>query len=223
MAKWQQVKVLAFNHRFGSYAGAFFFTFWIGQRIYSYHEHLLRFSVYALIWWLITLQFILFITAYLTRTAAHDHAKGFFETTFPFLCAAMPFALIVKHPLLPATYRIAVLDPLSIVLVIGGTLIIIAGIIFLRKSFSIMTEARQPVYRGIYRITRHPMYVGSMLTTLGMLFQNFNGLNILLFLFFCGCQVYRAHREENKIMQSYLTYQTYAASVGWLWKFGRRK
>jgi protein-S-isoprenylcysteine O-methyltransferase Ste14 len=223
MINGRHIKNLIFSHRFGSGVGTVFFTFWILQRIFFYYDHLFRFSVTALIWWLITLQFFLFTTAYLTRTEAHAHATGFIETIFPFLCAAMPFALIVTHPYLPSTYRIVSLKPLSITLVIGGTLFIIAGIIFLRKSFSIMTEVRRPIFRGIYRVTRHPMYLGSIMTTLGTLFQNFNVLNLLLFVLFCAFQTYRALREENKIISIYPEYQTYAASVGWFWILGRRK
>jgi protein-S-isoprenylcysteine O-methyltransferase Ste14 len=172
---------------------------------------------------LITFQFFLFIASYLTRTDAREHASGFIESVFPFICAAMPFSLLVKHPYLPTTYSIAYFKSLSILLIIGGTLFIVAGIIFLRKSFSIMTEVRKPVFRGIYRITRHPMYVGSIMTTLGTLFQNFGWLNIIFFTVFYSCQVYRAAREENKIMGIYPEYREYAIEVGWFWKLGRRK
>ena len=67
----------------------------------------------------------------------------------------------------------------------------------LRKSFAIMTEVREPVFDGIYRWTRHPMYVGSMLTAAGALLQNFSAWNGLVGLAFCACQVYRARLEER--------------------------
>ncbi len=219
----KHLKNIIFNNHYGSLAGAFFFTFWILQRIYFNHERLFRLDLYALIWWLITLQFFLFVVSYVTRTKARAPASGFIESVFPFICAAMPFSLVVKYPFVPPTHSIAYLRALSILLVIGGTLFIIFGILFLRKSFSIMTEVRKPVFGGIYRITRHPMYVGSILTTLGTLFQNFGWLNCLLFKVFCICQVYRATREENKIKTIYPEYGVYTAKVGWIWKLGRQK
>jgi protein-S-isoprenylcysteine O-methyltransferase Ste14 len=217
------LKKIILNDHYGSWIGAIFFTFWIAQRVYFYDEQLFQLNLYALIWWLITFQFFLFIVSYLTRREARVHARGFIESIFPFFCAAMPFSLLVKHPYLPKTYSIVYLKSLSILLIIGGTLVIIAGIIFLRKSFSIMTEVRKPVFTGIYRATRHPMYMGSMMTTLGTLFQNFGWLNIIFFITFCSCQVYRSIREENKIMITYPEYRKYACDVGWIWKLGRRK
>ncbi len=220
---WLRLKSIIFNDQIGSWAGTLFFTFWIGQRIFFHYDKLFQFNLYALAWWLITLQFFLFIVSFLTRTEAQAHASGFIESVFPFFCAAMPFSLLVKHPYLPTTDSIVYLKPLSIFLIIGGTLLIIAGVIYLRKSFSIMTEVRQPVLGGIYRITRHPMYVGSIMTTFGTLFQNFGWLNIIFFIVFCSCQAYRATREENKIMDIYPEYRDYAIEVGWFLKIGRRK
>jgi protein-S-isoprenylcysteine O-methyltransferase Ste14 len=103
-----------------------------------------------------------------------------------------------------------------------GTLVIIAGVFFLRKSFSIMTEVRKPVFNGIYRFTRHPMYLGSVMTALGTLFQNFGLWNCFIFVVFCSCQIYRATREETKIMRMFSEYREYASQVGWLLKIGER-
>jgi len=220
---WLRLKSIIFNDQIGSWIGTLFFTLWIGQRIFFHYDIVFQLNLYALAWWLITLQFFLFIAAYLTRTKAQAHASGFIESVYPFFCAAMPFSLLVQHPYLPATDSIDYLKPLSILLIIGGTLFIIAGVIFLRKSFSIMTEVRKPVLSGIYRMTRHPMYVGSIMTTLGTLFQNFGWLNIIFFTAFCICQAYRATREENKIMEFYPEYRGYAIEVGWFFNIGRRK
>jgi protein-S-isoprenylcysteine O-methyltransferase Ste14 len=209
--------------RFGSWAGAAFFTFWIGQRIYANQHIVTAFTLYALTWWLITFQFAVFVLAYLVRHKATERARGFIETIFPFICAAMPFALIFDYPLRPPSRNIATLWPVSSALVIGGTLLVIVGIAYLRRSFSIMTEVRVPVYRGIYRWTRHPMYLGSMLTTLGTLIQSFSLWNCFLLVLFCCFQVYRAMREEEKIIGVFPQFAQYASEVGWLWRYGRRR
>jgi protein-S-isoprenylcysteine O-methyltransferase Ste14 len=219
----KRLRNIVFNDRLGSYCGAIFFTFWIGQRLYfNYTEHF-TFTVGALAWWLITLQFCIFVIAYFTRRKAREQAHGFIEVVFPFFCAGLPFALIMDYPFKPLGYSIASLKPLSTLLIIGGTMVVISGAIFLRKSFSIMTEVRMPVFAGIYGVTRHPMYLGSMATALGTLFQNFGLWNCFIFVVFCICQVYRARREENKIMKTYTDYEDYLKQVGWLWKIGRRR
>ncbi|MBW1706655.1 MAG: hypothetical protein JRJ86_16065 [Deltaproteobacteria bacterium] len=74
-----------------------------------------------------------------------------------------------------------------------------------------------------YRITRHPMYAGSMITAFGTLFQNRRPWNCFVFVVFCIFQVYRATREERKIMRVFAEYGEYISCVGWLWKLGRRK
>jgi protein-S-isoprenylcysteine O-methyltransferase Ste14 len=218
-----RLRNLIFNDRFSSGFGALFFTFWIGQRVYFDYARLFTFTLYALTGWLITFQFCIFVISYLIRCKAREHAHGFIEVVFPFICAGMPFALVLEYPFRPVTYNIVYLRPLSTALVIGGTLVIIAGIIFLRESFSIMTEVRKLVFNGIYRITRHPMYLGAMLTALGALFQNFGLWNCFIFIIFCICQVYRATREEIKIMRIFAEYREYSSRVGWLWKIGRQR
>lgn len=214
---------IVFNDRFGSWLGALFFTFWIGQRVYFNHTRLLRFDLYALTWWLITFQFLVFVISYLTRIDAREHARGLIEAVFPFICSGMPFLIVMAYPFRPATHNIVSLMPLSTSLVIGGTLVIIAGAISLRTSFSIMAEVRRPIFGGIYRITRHPMYLGSMMTTLGALFQHFSVWNCLVFGLFCLFQAYRATREEIKIKNIFAEYGAYATEVGWLWKIGRSR
>lgn len=214
---------LVFNARFGSWCGALFFTFWIAQRVYFNLDQHFSLTFYALTWWLITLQYCIFVTSYLTRYKARQKAQGFVEVFFPFICAAMPFVLIVDYPFRPQAYDIARLRIVSTSLVIGGTLVVIAGIVSLRKSFSIMTEVRKPVMKGIYRMTRHPMYVGSMITALGTLFQNWGKWNCSVFVVFCVFQVYRATREETKILRVFPEYGEYISRAGWFWKIGTRR
>jgi protein-S-isoprenylcysteine O-methyltransferase Ste14 len=209
--------------RFSSRLGSLFFTAWIAQRVVFHPGELLAFTTAALTWWLITFQFALFVAAFLTRRPARLPARGVMETLFPLACAAMPFALVVPYPFRPPVRAIDALAPLSTVLAIAGTLVIIAGVARLRKSFAIMTEAREPVFGGVYRWTRHPMYVGSMITAAGALLQNFSAWNTIVFIAFCACQVVRSRLEERKLGGLSPEYDRYAATVGWIGPFGRRR
>ncbi|MEW5724336.1 MAG: methyltransferase, partial [Thermodesulfobacteriota bacterium] len=202
------------SDRVGSAAGAVFFAFWIGQRYYfSYRP--------TFLWWLVTFQFTLFVLAYLTRYPAREHARGFWETVYPFLCAALPFALD-HYPFKPQGPAVA---PAAVYLglMLTGTLLIIAGVFFLRRSFAIMTEVRPPVYGGVYRLTRHPMYLGSVVASTGLVLFNFSRLNLGILVVFGLMQYVRARREEAKIAAHFPEYAAYAARVGWVWRWGRRK
>jgi len=201
------------NDRLASLTGAVFFSFWIGQRFYfRYHA--------TFLWWLITFQFILFVAAYLIRHKAREHAQGFMEIVFPFICAAMPFAL-ENYPFKPESAPLPGFGPVYAGLMITGTIFIILGIFFLRRSFSIMAEVREPVFSGIYRWSRHPMYLGSIISSLGLLFYYFSLLNTAIFAVFVACQLLRARLEEKKLMAAVPEYGEYAGQVGWLWKVGR--
>lgn len=202
------------NHRVSSAAGAAFFSLWIAQRFYFTYRP-------TVLWWLVTSQFVLFVLAYLTRHPAREHARGFWETAYPLICAVLPFALD-DYPFKPRGLMIG--PPMIIInLMVAGTLIISAGVIYLRRSFSIMTEIRPPVFRGIYRWCRHPMYLGSLLSSLGLLLYSFHGINLTIFVVFCIMQIYRARLEENKIVSLYPVYRDYAVRTGWVWRLGRRK
>ena len=195
----------------GRYGGAAFFSLWILMRIYRYHDTFLQ--------WLVTFQFLLFVAAYLSRHRATVQARGFREVVFPFICAAVPF-LIDSYSFMPCR-DLSALHPLSITLMFTGTSFIIAGIVFLRRSFSIMTEVREPVFHGIYRVTRHPMYLGSILSSLGIMLCCFSPLTLSVFTAFVIMQVLRARFEEVKITAAVPGYRDYALKVGWFWKLGR--
>ena len=211
---YTRVRRLVFNHRLGSWAGAAFFLFWIGQRFHLHYRP-------TLLWWLITFQFALFILAYIARRPARVHAGGVMETLFPFACAAMPFALD-RYWFKPPGQAVAP-ALVSMALMAAGTCIIIGGVWRLRGSFSIMTEVRAPVVTGLYRFTRHPMYLGSMIASLGILLSDLHGLNVAIYIIFCVMQVIRARFEENKIGVACPEYRDYAARVGWLGPIGRRR
>ncbi len=211
----QSLLKIIMNDRLASWAGAAFFSLWIGQRYYfSYRP--------TFLWWLITLQFVLFIAAYLIRRKAREHAQGFKEIVFPFICAAMPFAL-GNYPFKPRGIPIVQLQSLAVALMIIGTVIIIAGIFYLKRSFAIMAEVREPVFSGIYRWCRHPMYLGSILSSLGILLCYFNILNVIIFCIFCVFQIYRAGLEEKKIIGVFPEYGQYASRVGWILRLGTRR
>jgi protein-S-isoprenylcysteine O-methyltransferase Ste14 len=202
-----------YHHRLGQAAGALFFLFWIGQRAAFNPQR-------TWLWWLITIQYCFFVLAYLVRRPAREHARGWAEVVFPFVCAALPFALDA-WPFKPPG-RLAVHPGIALGLMALGTLLITAGVVSLKHSFSIMAEVREVRMEGIYRWTRHPMYLGSLVSTLGVLLAGYNRLNLSIYLVFIVLQVVRAGIEERKIAAVFPEYGPYAAQVGWAWGWGRR-
>ena len=99
----------------------------------------------------------------LAISAATTVAKGFRETLYPFLLVILPFVIV----LMPYTYakwmpenattHLGGLYAINILLILAGSLNIV-GLTALRRSFSIMAEARVLVTTGPYRWVRHPLY-----------------------------------------------------------------
>jgi protein-S-isoprenylcysteine O-methyltransferase Ste14 len=100
------------------------------------------------------------------------------------------------------------------ILVLTGNAITLIGIFSLHRSFSIMVEARQPVFTGLYAYVRHPLYIGEAVATGGILVFRFSPANLFLYVLFLGCQVYRASLEEKKLISAFPEYQQYRKRTG---------
>ncbi|OIP61503.1 MAG: hypothetical protein CO150_10330 [Nitrospirae bacterium CG_4_9_14_3_um_filter_53_35] len=181
---------------------------------------------------LITLTIILFLSAYLIRQRAVEFPHGFMETVYPLLCAILP--LVIYHDVEILRYispgrsiyrhlnglfglyshHLLGWNLCSMTLIITGNLITLSGMVFLKRSFSLMVEARAPVYRGIYAYIRHPLYLGEMIATAGVLIFRFSNINMVLTLLFVLGQKIRAGIEEKKLIHAFPEYLEYRKKTG---------
>jgi protein-S-isoprenylcysteine O-methyltransferase Ste14 len=181
---------------------------------------------------LITGTIVLFLSAYFLRAKAVLHANGFLETVYPLICACLP--LVIYHDvkilfivpyhrsyndILNAWFglyehRWLTWNAISMALVLTGNTVTLVGILYLKRSFSIMAEARPPVYTGIYQYIRHPLYLGEILATAGVLVFRFSNINIMLTFLFIIMQVARSRIEERKLMAAFPDYRDYLEKVG---------
>ncbi|HEY6009966.1 MAG TPA: isoprenylcysteine carboxylmethyltransferase family protein, partial [Nitrospirota bacterium] len=102
----------------------------------------------------------------------------------------------------------------SMALVIVGNSLTFLGIISLRRSFSIMVEAREAVFTGPYAYVRHPLYVGEIVATAGVLVFRFSPVNAALFVLFIVSQIVRAALEEKKLLSVFPAYEDYRRKTG---------
>lgn len=176
---------------------------------------------------LITCTIILFLASYFLRAKAVSHSKGFMETLYPLFCSVLPLVIFHNNEILKLitpqngyyqlfhsifSFHDNILfrwDVLPTGFVILGNTITLIGISYLKRSFSIMVEARQPVYRGIYKYIRHPLYLGEGIATVGILIFRMSGINIALTSLFVIGQVVRAGIEEKKMMLVFPDYREY--------------
>ncbi len=117
----------------------------------------------------------------------------------------LPLALPLLHGAPSAQGRQAVSD----VLLICGMAWAMWSLRHLDRNVSVLAQARDVVVRGPYRWVRHPLYVGELVSTLGIAIAVNSYSAIVLWIAICGLQVYRAVREEQVLLQACPAYHSY--------------
>jgi protein-S-isoprenylcysteine O-methyltransferase Ste14 len=151
---------------------------------------------------------VLLASAYLTRIHATEKAQGFWERTFPllvFLASMVGVGLLQSRPGSPSLYLAGAgffLAPLGLCLSIWS-------VWHLRGSFSILAEARRAVVSGPYGYVRHPLYLGEILTMLGVCLLIGTGIALLFWAVISTFQLARARIEEKKLSRALFEYETY--------------
>ena len=96
-------------------------------------------------------------------------------------------------------------------LLIGlGAAFSIYAVAYLRLNFSILPAARTLTTTGPYRWIRHPVYLGEIVTAIGIGLLITNWLTFLLLLMFVGAQLLRTRFEEKILVDTIPEYAEYA-------------
>jgi protein-S-isoprenylcysteine O-methyltransferase Ste14 len=111
----------------------------------------------------------------------------------------------------PASTGIA-LELIGVALQLAGTGFEIHAKIVLGRSFGIVAADRGIVVGGPYRIVRHPIYLGYLVTHLGFLLANWSHRNIALYVVIYFFQISRILAEE-RILSEDAEYREYRGRV----------
>jgi protein-S-isoprenylcysteine O-methyltransferase Ste14 len=88
------------------------------------------------------------------------------------------------------------------------------GLAYLRRSFSIIPEARRLVTGGPYSLSRHPVYLGEIATALGVNLATGGWLSGLAIAYFIVCELLRMGWEERILAQAFpAEYPEYARRI----------
>lgn len=189
---------------------------WFG---YSRNQIVALWSLEFAIWGIETLLLLGYATVWITRPAATSVARGFREAWYPLLLVLFPFAIVMMpytyNRLLPeqAGAHIGGLYVLNALLLLA-TVLNVAGLVAMRRSFAIMAEARVLVTAGVYRWVRHPMYAAHFIIFFCVMLLRLSPLTVALYAAFVAGQVYRARIEERKLMSTFPEYADYRKSTG---------
>jgi protein-S-isoprenylcysteine O-methyltransferase Ste14 len=98
------------------------------------------------------------------------------------------------------------------IMMTAGLFVSLAAKLFLRRSFGIVAACRGVRREGPYRLVRHPMYTGYVVTQLGFLLLNPSLLNLTVYGAAWAMLLLRIE-EEEKMLSLDPVYRDYAASV----------
>ena len=114
---------------------------------------------------------------------------------------------------LPGVERRQWLEPLAAFLVLVGLCYTLWALIYLRRSFSIMPEARRLVTGGPYALSRHPLYLGEAVAAIGIGLPTMGWAGLALVMLFLGAQWVRMGIEERVLESEFPEYAAYRAGV----------
>ena len=158
-------------------------------------NHLLLVCFYALI----VLLYFLRSPAKLTNRSVVTNAIAILATFIPFILPIVGGSGLIN----PTVVIIA--D----VIMMFGMAVSIYSLSVLGKSFSIIPQARKLVQNGPYRLIRHPLYLGELISLFGAIFAGLTFLKVVIFFLVVACQVYRAFQEEKLLAVIFPEYGEY--------------
>jgi protein-S-isoprenylcysteine O-methyltransferase Ste14 len=125
-------------------------------------------------------------------------------------------AFSMSGPVLVRPTAAAALAPevATVILSAAGLSIVIAGKLSLGRSFGLMPANRGVVSSGLYRLVRHPIYMGYLITHAGFLAANPTPWNVILVAGADIALIWRAVCEEETLNKD-AAYQEYQQAVRW--------
>jgi protein-S-isoprenylcysteine O-methyltransferase Ste14 len=99
----------------------------------------------------------------------------------------------------------------SILLIFAGTTFATCSVLALRRSISIMPEARRLVTRGPFSFIRHPLYLGEMVATAGLAVQYLMPWALVVLGLHWFFQLERMRNEERVLVEAFPEYKGYMA------------
>ena len=153
-----------------------------------------------------TMLVILYSTRLPKRGTDHRAAVVFIAFTGTFSAIAAPF--------LPGGGRREGLVLVADILATFGLAYSVWGLAYLRRSFSIIPEARRLVTGGPYSLSRHPVYLGEIVAAVGINLATAGWPGALAVVYFIGCELLRIRWEEGVLARAFPDdYPAYARRV----------
>jgi protein-S-isoprenylcysteine O-methyltransferase Ste14 len=123
-------------------------------------------------------------------------------------------SLIGPLLLFPATGAAILPDPVTATLTAAGLVVVVLGKLSLGRSFGLMPANRGVVSTGLYRLVRHPIYMGYLVCHAGFIAANLSAWNVVALVVADVALMIRAVAEENVLARD-PAYREYLQRVRW--------
>jgi protein-S-isoprenylcysteine O-methyltransferase Ste14 len=147
----------------------------------------------------------LLVFLYLIRSAARSTTKSLLAKSIAVIATFLPFTI----PLLSRPSDNHNILFLASLVTIFGIAIAIYSLSTLGRSFSIIPQARRVVQTGPYKLVRHPVYLGELISILGIVLARPSAITMAIYCLLIALLSYRALQEEKLLAGIFPEYETY--------------
>ncbi len=189
------------------------FTMLLVANILAVHEDMTFSGPFNAIWTaklvhqvLLVCFYALIIYLYFIRSAASSTTRSYTAKIVAVAATFLPFLIPLTSQPLDDTEIILFASAVSV----SGMAMTLYSLGALGKSFSIIPQARTLVQTGPYKFVRHPLYLGELISILGIVLGRFSISAIAIYFLIMALQIYRASQEERLLAGMFPAYASYA-------------
>lgn len=158
----------------------------------SFWNNFLRTGKWTSLFWMVSEGVVVFLLVF--RRSTHSVSRSPWDW---FAGIAGSFLVLLVRP----TGGVAIADAAGFALQIIGTGFQLYGKVSLGRSFGIVAANRGVVSTGPYRLVRHPIYLGYLVTHAGFLLSNMSVRNVAIYVAAYFFQFARIRAEERLLAQ----------------------
>ena len=152
---------------------------------------------------------IAFLFLLAIMAVVRERARGKARGVEPRISALLGTFLVYAVALFPRRELSVRGEIAATTLILVGTALAVYALTQLGRSFSVMAEARRLVTSGVYRMVRHPLYVGEEIAAIGLVIQFLSYETFLLVAVHLGFQLRRMRNEEAILVSTFPEYGAY--------------